>query len=46
MKVGEDGKAHFDFYCNDAPNTTYIILVEGVTPGGDLIRGTQIVTKR
>ena len=46
VEVGQDGKAHFDFYCNDAPHTTYTILIEGVTPGGDLIRGTQQVTKR
>ena len=46
VEVGQDGKANFDFYCNDAPHTTYIILIEGVTPGGDLIRGTQQVTKR
>ena len=46
VKVGEDGKAHFDFYCNDAPHTTYTILIEGVTPNGNLIRGTQEVTKR
>ena len=46
VEVGQDGKAHFDFYCNDAPHTTYTILIEGVTPGGDLIRGIQQVTKR
>lgn len=46
VKAGEDGKARFDFYCNDVPSTTYTILVEGVTAGGDLIRGSQGVTKR
>lgn len=46
VKVGEDGMAQFDFYCNDAPNTTYTILVEGVTDDGKLIHGTQSVTKR
>lgn len=46
VKVGEDGKARFDFYCNDAPNTTYTILVEGVTKDGELLHGTQTVTKR
>jgi len=46
VKVGEDGMARFDFYCNDAPNTTYTILVEGVTDAGKLIHGTQTVTKR
>ena len=46
VKVGEDGMARFDFYCNDVQNTTYTILVEGVTAGGELIRGTQQVKKR
>ena len=46
VKVGEDGMARFDFYCNDAPNTTYTILVEGVTDKGELMHGTQTVTKR
>lgn len=46
VKVGKDGKARFDFYSNDARNTTYTILVEGVTAGGGLIHGTQSVTKR
>ncbi len=46
VKVGEDGMARFDFYCNDAQNTTYTILVEGVTNKGELMHGTQTVTKR
>lgn len=46
VKVGEDGMARFDFYCNDVPNTTYTILVEGVTDNGELLHGTQTVTKR
>ena len=46
VKVGEDGMARFDFYCNDAQNTTYTILVEGVTGAGELLHGTQTVTKR
>ena len=46
VKVGEDGMACFDFYCNDALNTTYTILVEGVTDAGELMHGTQTVTKR
>lgn len=46
VRVGEDGKAHFDFYSSDASNTTYTILVEGVTAGGELIRGTHRVDKR
>lgn len=46
VKAGKDGKAHFDFYSSDAPNTTYTILVEGVTPRGELIRGMQSVIKR
>ena len=46
VKVGEDGKARFDFYSSDARSTTYTILVEGVTADGELIRGTQRVTKR
>lgn len=46
VKVDEDGMARFNFYCNDVHNTTYTILVEGVTADGGLIRGTQTVTKR
>ena len=46
VRVGEDGKARFDFYCNDAPSTTYTILVEGVNASGGVFRGTQTVTKR
>lgn len=46
VKAGEDGRVHFDFYSNDVPNTTYTILVEGVTEDGHLIRGTQRVVKR
>lgn len=45
VKVGEDGKASFDFYASDAHNTTYTILVEGVTPDGTLVRSTRQVTK-
>ena len=45
VKVSEDGKANFNFYSSDARNTSYTILVEGVTAGGELIRGTQRVTK-
>jgi hypothetical protein len=46
VKVGENGMARFDFYCNDTQNTTYTILVEGVTDNGELMHGTQTVTKR
>lgn len=46
VKVGEDGKASFDFYASDAHGTTYTILVEGVTPNGTLVRSTRQVTKR
>lgn len=46
VKVGENGMARFDFYSNDVPNTTYTILVEGVTDKGELLHGTQTVTKR
>ena len=46
VKVGQDGKANYEFYCNDAPHTSYTIMIEGVTPSGDLIRGTQTVSKR
>ena len=46
VRVDENGKAHFDFYSSDARNTTYTILVEGVTAGGELIRGTHRVDKR
>ena len=46
VKVSEQGMARFSFYCNDVPNTTYTILVEGVTADGGLIRGSQTVTKR
>ena len=46
VKVNEDGKAHFDFYSSDARNTTYTILVEGVTAGGELVCGTHRVDKR
>lgn len=45
VKVGEDGKASFDFYASDAHGTTYTILVEGVTPDGTLVRSTRQVTK-
>lgn len=46
VKVNEDGMAHFDFYSSDASNTTYTILVEGVTAGGELVRGSHRVDKR
>jgi len=46
VAVGKDGKASFDFYASDAHGTTYTIVVEGVTPSGDLIRGTRAVVKR
>ena len=46
VKVNKDGKAQFDFYSSDARNTTYTILVEGVTACGELIRGTHKVDKR
>lgn len=46
VKVADDGVARFDFYSNDAPNTTYSILVEGVAADGALFRGTQTVTKQ
>lgn len=46
VKVGEDGKASFDFYSSDASNTSYTILVEGVTASGELVHGKQVVGKR
>lgn len=46
VKVDKYGKAHVDFYSSDARNTTYTILVEGVTAGGELIRGTHRVDKK
>ena len=44
--VREADFPHFDFYSSDARNTTYTILVEGVTAGGELVRGTHRVDKR
>ena len=46
VKAGEDGLARIEFYCNDVQNTTYTILVEGITGDGSLLHGTQTVTKR
>lgn len=45
VSVGSDGKASFDFFATDARNTTYTILVEGVTPDGSLVRATRQVAK-
>lgn len=45
VSVGSDGKASFDFFATDAHNTTYTILVEGVTPDGSLVRATRQVAK-
>ena len=43
VRVGEDGKARFDFYSSDATPTTYTIQVEGITPDGSIITATQRV---
>ena len=46
VKLDANGKAEFDFYSSDVRNTTYTILVEGVTSDGTLIRATRGLIKR
>lgn len=46
VKIGKTGKATLEFYANDNRNTRYNVVVEGITPSGELIRATTSIKKR
>ena len=46
VKVGDDGKAAFDFYANDLEGTTYTVTIEGITADGQLIHTRHTITKK
>ena len=43
--VDNSGHTNFDFYASDAHNTTYNVVIEGVTESGQLIRATHRIKK-
>lgn len=46
VTIGSNKLAHFDFYTNDVPTTSYTITIEGVTTAGELIHAVKIIEKR
>ena len=46
IAIDSNKQAHFNFYTNDAGNTSYTITVEGVTQSGELIHATKKITKK
>ena len=46
IAIGNNKQARFNFYTNDAANTSYTITVEGVTQSGELIHATKKITKK
>ena len=46
VTVNGNAKSQFDFYASDAPNTTYLITIEGISQDGTPIRSIHQVTKR
>lgn len=45
VKVDSNGMSGFEFYCNDARNTTYSVTVEGITPDGTPVHATHQIIK-
>ena len=46
VTVNGNAQSQFDFYASDAPNTTYLITIEGISQDGTSIRTIHQVTKR
>ena len=46
VKCQGQRQSQFDFYASDAPNTTYLITIEGISQDGTPIRSIHQVTKR
>lgn len=44
VKIGENGKANFNFYTADIP-TTYSVVIEGVSADGKLIRKVEKIVR-
>lgn len=45
VAITADGKCNIHFYADDAPSTTYLISIEGVSGNGTPVRATHMVKK-
>ena len=41
VRIGDDGKADFEFFTSDNPSTSYTIFIEGITDDGRIITGSS-----
>lgn len=46
VRFGDDGKADFEFFTSDNPNTSYTIFIEGITDDGRIITGSSQIEIR
>lgn len=43
VRIGDDGKADFEFFTSDNPSTSYTMLIEGISDDGRIITGTASI---